>query len=89
MPSRAFTLTVPTDTPFRDLTATALRTYLDREDPDAIEAVTTRVTEAVVRLAAHGATLEMAVTGDLEQLSVTLSCGGHEESLRWPAESLS
>lgn len=89
MPSRAFTLTVPTEAPFRDLTAAALRTYLDREDPQAVDAVVARVAEAVLRLARHGGTLEMVVAGGLDKLAVTLSCGGQEELLRWPAESLS
>ena len=85
MPAPAFALTVPAAAPFRKLAADAVRYWLCRGKDDTREAFVARVAEAVDRVAAHGAEVEMTVAGDAGAFEVRLSCGGRTETLTHPA----
>jgi hypothetical protein len=84
MPSPAFTLSVPTDEPFRSLVVEAIRVYLrvsGSGTSPAADAFAALVGEAVDRLAAGGADIDVVVVATSPRVDVQLTCGGASETL--------
>lgn len=87
MPSPAFTLSVPADEPYRGLVAESVRVYLRASGAGVSpggDAFVARVTDAVNRLSAGRANIEVVVATQPAQLDVQLTCGGHAETLTYP-----
>lgn len=87
MPSPAFTLSVPADEPYRGLAAESVRVYLRASGAASSpggDAFVANVTDAVTRLAAAHADIEVVVVATPVQLEVHLACGGQAETLTYP-----
>lgn len=83
MSSTAFTLSVPTDERFRGLATDVVRAYLTltKRTTPASDAFVASVTEAVDRLAADRADIEVSVREEPSGIDVRLTCAGRHETL--------